>query len=462
MGMKMGVQSRWEKYPITYRAEEMKQVAAWIAEGESGAVVGLPGTGRATLLNLLCRRPEIFSIHLESEKPQAVLIPVDLNNLPDDNLATLYRVILRSFYEIRERFDDPIRERVTTVYQKYESARDPFLPQSGLRELLLNFESNDMKVVLVMNRFDRFCKSATPRMTWTLRGLRDSFKETLCYIMGMNQEVTYFSDLDSVAPMHTILDTHVLWVGPLNQDDAVAMIKREVRMELDERAMALLLSLTGGYPSLIRVVCHWWPELNYQKNNFGSQLLARRSVQNRLAALFNALTQEEQSLLRDIANRRNAKGSVLLAKPTRYEKTVLDGLVKKGVCWHSQKKWGLFSQLLEHYPGQAPGQSWGRVWWNEKTAEINQGIKPVELTPLEQSVLEFFVHHPQRRHTYTELIEAAWPGDSSLGVTNEAVQQVIRGIRKKIEPESSKPQYIISWRGQPEGGYQFFPEGRPN
>jgi hypothetical protein len=369
---------------------------------------------------------------------------------------------LRSFYEIRERFDDPIRERVTTVYQKYESARDPFLPQSGLRELLLNFESNDMKVVLVMNRFDRFCKSATPRMTWTLRGLRDSFKETLCYIMGMSQEVTYFSDLESVAPMHTILDTHVLWVGPLNQDDAVAMIKREVRMELDERAMALLLSLTGGYPSLIRVVCHWWPELNYQKNNFGSQLLARRSVQNRLAALFNALTQEEQSLLRDIANRRNAKGSVLLAKPTRYEKTVLDGLVKKGVCWQSQKKWGLFSQLLEHYSGQVPGQSWGRVWWNEKTAEINQGIKPVELTPLEQSVLEFFVHHPQRRHTYTELIEAAWPGDSSLGVTNEAVQQVIRGIRKKIEPESSKPQYIISWRGQPEGGYQFFPEGRPN
>ncbi|NIP23203.1 MAG: hypothetical protein GWN55_13110, partial [Phycisphaerae bacterium] len=57
---------------------------------------------------------------------------------------------------------------------------------------------------------------------------------------------------------------------------------------------------------------------------------------------------------------------------------------------------------------------------------------------------------------------ASWPDESTLGVSTEAVQQVISGIRKKIEPDTSKPQYIISWRGQPEGGYQFFPEGRPN
>ncbi len=458
----MGVQIRWEKYPLTYRANEMQQLADWIVTGESGAVVGLPGMGRATLLTILCKRPEIISRYLKVQNLQATLVPVDLNNLPQNDLATFYRVILRSFYENRERFEEDIQKNIAAVYQKYEAAQDPFLPQSGLRELLLRFEAEDKKVVLVMNRFDRFCRNATPGMTWTLRGLRDSFKETLCLIMGMSQEVTYLSDLESIRPLHTILDTHVLWVGPLSQNDAVDMINREIQTDLDEREMGLLLALTGGYPSLIRVVCHWWPELNHQKNNLGNQLLAKKSVQNRLDAFFNALTQEEQSLLRDVANRRNKNGSILLARPKKYEQTVLKSLAKKGVCWENQKKWGFFSQLLERYPSQAPGQSWGRVWWNEKTAEIYQGIKQVALTPLEQSVLKFLLHNSQKRHTYTKIIEASWPDESTLGVSTEAVQQVISGIRKKIEPDTSKPQYIISWRGQPEGGYQFFPEGRPN
>lgn len=457
----MGVETRWEKYPVSYRANEMETLAGWIADGESGAVIGLPGTGRATLLNVLCRRPDILSNYLDAKYQKAVLIPVDLNNLPQEDLSTFYRVILRSFYEIRGQFEESLQDLVAEIYGEYKTTHDPFLAQSGLRELLLKFEEEAMKVVLVMNRFDRFCKKATPGMTWTLRGLRDSFKETLCFIMGMSQEVTYFTDLDSIRPLHTILDTHVLWVGPFNKNDAVDMIVRELGRMPENREMDMLLALTGGYPSLIRVVCHWWPELDFKKNDLGNILLAKKSVQNRLGAFFKALTQEEQSLLRDVANRRNKKGSLLLAKPTKYEQSVLKGLVKKGLCWEDQGKWGFCSQLLERYPSQAPGQSWGRIWWNEKTAEINQGIKPINLTPLEQKVLEFFVHNPKRRHTYTNLIEAAWPDESALGVTTEAVQQVIRGIRKKIEPQSSDPQYIISWRGQPEGGYQFFPEGRP-
>ena len=75
----MGVQSRWEKYPATYRANEMQRLAEWIADGESGAVVGLPGTGRATLLNVLCRRPEILSSYLDTEKQKADLFTKGFN-----------------------------------------------------------------------------------------------------------------------------------------------------------------------------------------------------------------------------------------------------------------------------------------------------------------------------------------------------------------------------------------------
>jgi hypothetical protein len=157
------------------------------------------------------------------------------------------------------------------LYKKHETSRDPFLSQSSLRELLLKFEKEERKVVLVMNRFDSFCYFATPDMTRTVRGLRDRFKDSLCYIMGMDQEVTYFSNLDSVEPLYNILDTHVLWIGPLNKDDAIGMIKRELKRDLDDSSSNILYALTGGYPSLIRVVCYWWSEMNENRNNLGER-----------------------------------------------------------------------------------------------------------------------------------------------------------------------------------------------
>jgi hypothetical protein len=33
-------------------------------------------------------------------------------------------------------------------------------------------------------------------------------------------------------------------------------------------------------------------------------------------------------------------------------------------------------------------------------------------------------------------------------------------LRRKIEPDPANPRYLTTWRDWPEGGYQFFPEGK--
>ena len=85
-----------------------------------------------------------------------------------------------------------------------------------------------------------------------------------------------------------------------------------------------------------------------------------------------------------------------------------------------------------------------------------------DLSPLARAVLHFLVRHPRARHTKTDLIVNTWPDElRRQGVTDDSLYQVIRELRKKIEPNPAKPCYIVTWRGRPEGGYQFFPEGRP-
>jgi hypothetical protein len=242
----------WSAYPNTYRAAEMRQLARWIQTNSSGSVVGLAGAGKSNLLGFLCHRPDALQSYLTPSDKSFALIPVDLNNLPANNLATLYRVILRAFYEARHQFETSIQETIATLYHDNRSTRDPFLSQSALRELLLLFQARQMRIVLVLDRFDKFCQQASLSMTDTLRGLRDSFKDTLSYIAGMRQEVVYLSDPLILGELYEILDTHVCWVGSMNEADAHKLIAEETLLAATpptEADISSLLNLSGGHPA---------------------------------------------------------------------------------------------------------------------------------------------------------------------------------------------------------------------
>ena len=109
------------------------------------------------------------------------------------------------------------------------------------------------------------------------------------------------------------------------------------------------------------------------------------------------------------------------------------------------------------------GYSLGKIWCDEQTGDVYQGRELIQtLTDLERSVLQFFCQFPYTRHTKTDLIFNTWPQElSKLGVTDDSLYHVIMELRKKIESIPSRPCYIVNWRGRPEGGYRFFPEGRP-
>ena len=107
----------WELFPPTYRAKEMEILARWILAGEGGSVVGLAGCGRSNLLNFLCHRSEVLQSYLPADAGSVALIPVDFNNLPATDPSTLYRVILRAFYRMRNHFAPDICQTTTTLYQ---------------------------------------------------------------------------------------------------------------------------------------------------------------------------------------------------------------------------------------------------------------------------------------------------------------------------------------------------------
>jgi DNA-binding winged helix-turn-helix (wHTH) protein len=460
----------WEAYQLAYRAEQIKILAGWISAGQSGSVIGLAGAGKSNLLGFLCHRPEALCSYLPAESTSVALIPIDLNNLPSNTLATFYRVILRSFFEVRSCFDQMLQQTTVELYQENRATRDPFLAQSALRELLLQFQARQIRVVLVMDRFDKFGQTATPQMLDTLRGLRDSFKGTLCYIVGMRQEMVYLFDSAVLGEIYEILDTHICWVGPMNETDARRLIMEETHTASpppSEAEVAYLLTLTGGYPAVLKAACHWWlskPD-KPPATEWVDALLAERSIRSRLEEIWTGLTQEEGRTLSEVQGRCNRDGTI--GDNTRdieeRHQHALSNLADKGLCQRTDSGWFILGDLFAAYVTSVAGLSSGKIWLDETTDELYQGQTPLrDLSPLERAVLRFLVVHPIIRHTKTDLIVGTWPDElRRQGVTDDSLYQVIRELRKRIEPSPAKPCYIVTWRGRPEGGYQLFPEGRP-
>lgn len=469
----MATERSWSAYPEGYRAREMAVLARWVLLGQSGAVVGLPGSGKSNLLGFLCGRAGILG-HYEPQLAQrAGLIFVDLNNLPGKSLATFYRVILRSFSEAGDQFGAELQRAIQDQYQEARAERDPFLCQSALRHLLRQFQRHQMRIVLVFDRFDDFCQHAPRAVTDTMRGLRDSFKDTLSYIAGMRQEAVYLSDPDSLGELYELLDVNVCWAGALDEADGrhlIDTVTGPAQMKPSEKEIAAFLALSGGHPGLLKTICLGWLKDTTRVAPDGlDALLLEPAIRFRLDEIWSALSQEEQRVLSEAGQTRWGEPAATegTGHSGRTMETVLEKLSAKGVGSRvdqaNGRGWRFSSRLFAAFVAEAGGRSRGTLWHDPVSNTIFLGSTPLDsLAPLEQSLLRFLLEHPRTRHTYTELIEAAWPEEIHReGVTTEALYQVVRGIRRKVEPEPSQPHYIVNWRGRPEGGYQCFPEGRP-
>lgn len=78
----------------------------------------------------------------------------------------------------------------------------------------------------------------------------------------------------------------------------------------------------------------------------------------------------------------------------------------------------------------------------------------VHLTPKEFELLVYFVRHAGKVLTHRTLLGAVWGGNYTE--QSEYLRVFVGNLRKKIEPDSNKPRYILT---EPWVGYRFDPQG---
>ena len=448
----------WQRFGADYRAQEVKQILGWVQRWECGSIIGLPGSGRASLIDFLAFH-EGGRTQLPADMAARLsFVPLDLNQLPDETLATFYRTLQRAIFERRAALPEALSREIETIYRKSETSQDAFFVQSGLREFLYECQELGHQLVFLLNRFDEFCGAATSQMLQTLLNLRDHFRDTILYLVGSRRELRYSQGIDHTHPLYQLLDTHRCWAGPLSPREAIGMIRRRlagVEAEMVERACVYLPSLTGRFPALLRASCQLVAQglLSDDGEQWPEQLLANGAVHFRLERIWRNLTTEEQAYLLD---------PTALPPQTAHGEEIKQRLHNLGLLTPNA---AASETLLTQFARRQPGLPAGRIWFDSHSGELYQGSWRLDdLTPQEAALLRNFVLNSGRRLTYTMIADAVWDVEKAYvdTISPNTIQVAVGGLRRRLARRGGQTAYIVSFRDVPEGGYQFFPEGRPS
>lgn len=95
----------------------------------------------------------------------------------------------------------------------------------------------------------------------------------------------------------------------------------------------------------------------------------------------------------------------------------------------------------------------GRLRVNFVLHTVEVAGNAIHLTKTEFALLELFIRHPGRVLTHKQILEKVWTGQA--GVQVHYLRVYLNNLRKKIERDPSRPEFILT---EPGIGYRFVAE----
>lgn len=347
--------SIWDTYPPTYRSAEVQAITAAVCAGECVQVAGLSGAGKSNLLGFIAHR-------LQGERLPDFLL-LDLNRLPRPEAGAFQELLAQGLGGEAGRGEELLARRL-------EQAPD------GLS--------------LLIDRFDALPPEQALSLAGNLRALRDAFKYALTYVIGVRRP------LDAGLELAELFFGNTLTLGALAPGDArwsAQQYARRRRLDWSEQEIAELVSLSNGYPCLLRAACEAYTGGSALE---AQSLAAHPAVRLRLA-----------EILRDAPSPADLQQAGLATCP-------------------------LF--LAQRPP-------------------VEGAIEAGALTAREQRLYDFLRRGAGQVCEKNDIIQAVWPEDVVAdGLRDESLAQLVRRLRRKIEPDPERPARLLTVPGR---GYRL-------
>jgi len=351
-------------------------------------------------------------------------------------------------------------DRITEEAEQKKLASESFSSESDYktqRSLESFLKKLKRRVVLFFDDFDVLCKELSPA----------DFEEVLQRLCVLSQSLDLHDILSCLFFSTERLDqllrsqgfTNVspfakgmidsLFLGPLEEKEVETFVKEPLQSQsvpFPESDFKLITNWAGRHPALLKIACFHWYEVVFNKQNLSDGGLCRKVEEDvTLKWLMESLTArlgpEEKQALMDLSVGREV-----------MDDFALEGLVRKGLVDQSNSSAWILGDIFKNFLHKKNGEERQQILTNvtsqvENFETVCDGYefrrRPAKL---EKKLFSYLFTHSEQTCARTELQTAIW--EDKQPTSPDALEQLIKRIREKIEPLPEFPQYLLTVRGQ--------------
>jgi DNA-binding winged helix-turn-helix (wHTH) protein len=427
-------------YPDDTRFQEIEKLLMFVKEGSSCQIVGLPGVGRSSILGMLAYNKHIRQKHLNEKQKNMHFVMVDFSEIRNRSLFDAMKFLFLNLADsLRERKMREEYEVVTNAFRESLSFKDELVLFQGLKEMVdyLALERK-LSLVFLFDRFEEYIPSVTNEFFANLRVLRNRARYHFSVVFSLSRPLEDIFEPTTLADFYEFVAGHIVYVRLYDEVATlfrVSYIEEFTGKKLSQKIQKELLSLTGGYPKLTKLCVEALLASAELPANLSDFLLAQKTVSGSLREIWLSLTPAEQSDLLEYS----------------FEDTTIDKyLMLSGLVTDKKIQVPMFDTFI-HANFTDTQIEKTKIVYDENTNTIKKGdaVLSDSLTSSEFRLLKYLLQNQDRVVEREEIISVVWQSvKSTAGITDQAVDQLIFRLRRKIEEDVNSPAHLQTVKGR--------------
>ncbi len=418
-------------YPLTFKEKEAKILGQHLKSRHNVVLIGMIRVGISGFLRYFLYHKDIPKTFIQDANTH-LFIPVDLNNLVEREIFPFWILTLKRIADSAEKSSLNIETKkyIENLFLDGIQSKELFLVIEGVRKAISKIVESGIIPTIFFIHFDRMKEAATPEFFNNLEGLRDSVHQKLSYV------ITSFKGLDKLSPsvfIRTSLSAFIqeMYIKPAKKQDTEIIYnscKDIYKLKLDPAVEHELFDAVDGYNQYLQLSLIHLHGRAGNTTDAGS-LLEALSKDERInlqsEELWESLSEKEQSIL-----------IKLTTNQALADKDIEEGryLLETGFIVPKDQGYVIFSPLFTNYLKKHRGNA---------SQESN-----IEFSKKEHTLFNFLKDNLDQVCEREAIIEAVWPEEDILGVTDWAIDRLVARLRNKLKQQKSSLEIVtIKTRG---------------
>ena len=409
-----------ENYPLTFRQENAKELGKHLKNRHGVVLVGMKKVGISNFLRFFLGNKDIPGTYIKDYKKH-LFIPVDLNDLVECEIAPFWTLTLKRIVDSIENYpiDDKIKDKIGNLFLESIQLQDLFFTIDNVRLALLKIVEQGYFPTLFFIRFDRIKDAVTPEFFANLEGIK-STNHQASFVFTSYKPLKRLIPLVLPKTSWTVFFKNI-YVGPAKKQDVEIIFnayKKRFDFSLSKELEDYLFELVDGYTQYLQlalIFLHDKKEQVKTKKELFDGLSKDERINFQSEELWESLDKNSQEVLIKITNNKK----ILAEEKKRSIYLWNTGFIKTMGANNY-----IFSKLFEEY-----------VRLKEKAVGSKDNSN--EFSKKENVLFSFLEKNKNQICEREDIIEAVWPEEEELGVSDWAIDKLVARVRNKLKVQKN-------------------------